>query len=36
MRNQAAIHSRRNYIYENPRRRWGIEPHTYQWLVTFN
>lgn len=35
MRNAAAIQSRREYIYDNPRRRWGIEPHTYEWLESF-
>lgn len=36
LRNAAAVESRRAYTYENPRRRWGIEPHTYQWLECFD
>ena len=35
MRNQAAIDSRMQYFFDNPRRRWGIEPHTYEWLEWF-
>lgn len=35
MRNAAAIESRRAYTYDNPRRKWGIEPHTYKWLECF-
>jgi len=33
--NQAAIESRREYIYQNPARRWGREPYEYQWLEWF-
>jgi hypothetical protein len=35
MRNAAAIQSRREYVYDNPRRKWGIQPHEYQWLEHF-
>lgn len=35
MRNDAAIESRRTYIYDNPRRKWSIEPHSYKWLECF-
>jgi len=35
MRNDAAIGSRRQYIYENPRRKWGIDPYIYQWVEWF-
>lgn len=33
--NWAAIESRVAYIWENPRRRWGMEPHEYEWLQSF-
>jgi REP element-mobilizing transposase RayT len=33
--NDAAVESRRIYVYENPRRRWGTEPHLYKWLIHF-
>lgn len=35
LRNGVAIDSRREYIYSNPARRWGMEPSTYQWLEWF-
>jgi REP element-mobilizing transposase RayT len=34
--NDMAIASRRECIYENPRRRWRIEPHEYKWLIHLN
>jgi REP element-mobilizing transposase RayT len=35
MRNEAAIMSRREYIFRNPERKWGIDPVTYEWLEWF-
>ena len=35
LRNWEAIRTRMEYVYQNPFRRWGIEPHTYQWLEHF-
>jgi REP element-mobilizing transposase RayT len=35
LRNEAAVFARRQYIYENPQRRWNISPEDYQWLEWF-
>jgi len=35
LRNDEAIRTRREYIYNNPLRRWGQPPHEYAWLECF-
>jgi REP element-mobilizing transposase RayT len=36
MRNDAALLSRREYIYDNPRRKWNSPPEEYEWLEWFH
>jgi REP element-mobilizing transposase RayT len=36
MRNADAIRTRREYIYNNPLRRWNTPPHEYTWLECFD
>jgi REP element-mobilizing transposase RayT len=34
--NEAAIQTRREYVYFNPERKWGMPSHEYLWLEWFD